>query len=78
MSGTEYIIVGNYALSDGHIHECLVTLCGKSIDEANAILHRMLTNPTENDIRLIKDGKNLRIKEVDSKTAWWNDPVMVR
>ena len=77
MSGTEYIVVGDYMVC-GKPSECLVTLCGKSIDEANEILHRMLTNPTENDIRLIKDGKNLRIKEVESKTAWWNDPVMVR
>lgn len=37
-----------------------------------------MTNPTENDKRLIGDGTNLRIEAIELKDAWWNDPVLVR
>lgn len=72
----EYIIVADYILSDGKVHECLVTLCGRSKEAAEEILNRMQTNPTETDRKLIHDGTNLRIKEVESEKQWWNDPFL--
>jgi len=35
-------------------------------------LSRLLNNPNDNDKRLIKNHKNLRIEEVDDKDCWWN------
>lgn len=71
--GTEWIIAGDF----GKLGECLIRLAGTKQD-AEALLDRMQTNPNDNDKRLTKGAKNLRIKEVDSATAWWNDPVLVR
>lgn len=71
--GTEWIIVGDF----GKLGECLIRPAGTKQD-AEKLLDRMLTNPNDNDKRLMKDAQNLRIKEVESAKAWWNDPVLVR
>lgn len=71
----EYIIVGD-ALIYGKVCECLVCLCGKDIERAEEMLHKMLTNPDEDDKRRMKGHKNFRIKPVEKKDCWWNDPFL--
>ena len=73
----EYIIVGDvYAQKDGvkllRNDGCLVLICGKSYENAQASLNRILTNPDENDKKLMKDHENLRIEEVKDEDCWWN------
>lgn len=65
--GREYIIVG-----DTDMGECLVGIGFFTQEGAESAVKRMLTNPTENDKKLIKDHSNLRVKEVNSKDCWWN------
>lgn len=64
----EYIIVGDTE----KFNDCLVYVIGKSIEDAERVLNRMLNNPTDNDKKLIKDHTNLRIKKVNSEDCWWN------
>ena len=64
----EYIISGDTP----QYKDCLVLVCGKSYKKAQAALSRILTNPTENDKKLMKDHENLRIEEVEDKDCWWN------
>lgn len=69
---TEYIIVGD----TDEFKECLVTLAGFSREHAEKKLAQMLSSPNENDKALIGDCYNLRIKEVESENAWWNDSFL--
>ena len=71
--GYEFIIVGD----SPKYEECLIALAGYTEERANAILERMVNDPNDNDIALIKDCKNLRIKQVKSADQWWNDPFLV-
>jgi hypothetical protein len=64
----EYIIKGD---TERYI-DCLVLVCGVSKSHADEVLSRLLNNPTDNDKRLIRDHKNLRIEEVEDKECWWN------
>lgn len=64
----EYIISGDTE----SFKNCLVLVCGSSKTNAEEALKRLLNNPTDNDKRLIKDHKNLRIEEVPDKECWWN------
>ena len=64
----EYIIKGDTE----RYEDCLVLVCGNTKEGAERVLNRLLNNPTDNDKRLIKDHKNLRIAEVDDKDCWWN------
>lgn len=68
----EYIIVGDTQNYEG----CLVCVCGSDRNHAGKVLKRMTESPTENDIRTIGECVNLRIKEVESKNCWWNDPFL--
>lgn len=68
----EYIIVGDTEKFEG----CLVTVCRGGKEQAEAVLARMLTNPTENDKVLTNGHTNLRIETVEDKNCWWNDPVL--
>ena len=72
MSRTEFIIIGDTDRFDG----CLVCLAGKTKERAEEILNQMLTNPTDNDRKLMERHRNFRIKEVESESAWWNDPFL--
>lgn len=68
---TEYIIIGDTERFTG----CLVTICkGASREQAEKVLERMLTNPTENDLRLMNGHTNFRIEAVGEEAQWWNDP----
>lgn len=72
MNGTEYIIIGD----TDRFNDCLVCLAGRTKEEAEEVLNRMINNPTDNDKKTMEGHRNFRIKEVDSKTAWWNDPFL--
>lgn len=65
---TQYIIVGD---TENHL-ECLVKIClGANQKQAEAALELMLTTPTENDLRLMRGHRNLRVKAVEGK-QWWD------
>ena len=68
----EYIIVGD---TEKH-GECLIYTVNGGKDFAEEVLHRMLTKPTEYDLRAMQGHKNIRVKEVESKDCWWNDPFL--
>ena len=68
MQNIEYIIVGD----TDRFGECLVYVCGKSKEHAENVLHRMQTEPTDQDKRMLDEHKNLRVKEVQSEHCWWN------
>ena len=65
----EYIIVGDTKQYDS----CLIYVCGKSKEGAEKAVRRMLTNPDKHDIQAMKGHTNIRVKEVEDKTCWWND-----
>ena len=64
----EYIIIGDTE----EYNDCLVYVIGKSFEQAEQVLNRMINNPTDNDKKLIKGHTNLRIKKVNSEDCWWN------
>lgn len=64
----EYIIKGDTE----NFNDCLVFTCGTSLERAKEILDRILNNPTENDKRIIRGHKNLRIAEIEDEKCWWN------
>ena len=68
----EYIIVGDTE----EYKDCLVTLAGRTREQAERKLAQMLSSPNENDKAIIGSCKNLRIREVESESAWWNDPFL--
>lgn len=69
----QYIIIGDTENYNG----CLICVVSGDITQAENVLRRMLNNPTENDKRLMKGHSNLRIKAVEAKDCWWNDPFLV-
>ena len=69
MKDSDYIIVGNTERFD----DCLICVAGKSKESAEEVLNRMLTNPTENDKKLMDGHRNLRIKEVPAEECWWRN-----
>lgn len=64
----EYVIIGDTE----KYNDCLVCVCGGSLEFANSTLNRMLNNPTEHDKLLMNGHTNFRIKEVPEKDCWWN------
>lgn len=64
----EYVIKGDTPRFD----DCLVCTCGKSREYAKEVLDKMISNPSDNDKRLIKDHINLRVEEVRDEDCWWN------
>ena len=67
----EYVIIGDTE----RFKDCLVAVCKKmSKEQVEEVLHRMLTNPTEHDLRLMENHTNFRIAEVKEEQQWWNDP----
>lgn len=63
MKDSDYIIVGDTERFD----DCLICVAGKTKESAEETLNRMMTNPTENDKRLMFGHRNLRIKEVPAE-----------
>lgn len=63
----DHVIVGDTEQFKG----CLVCVCG-TYAHAEEVLHRMLTNPNQNDKGLMKGHHNLRIEEVPEKDCWWH------
>ena len=64
----EYVIVGD----TNKYEDCLVCVAGSTYEKAEEVLNRMLSNPTENDKRLMLGHKNFRIEFVEEKYCWWN------
>lgn len=69
MKDSDYIIVGDTERFD----DCLICVAGKTKESAEETLNRMMTNPTENDKRLMFGHRNLRIKEVPAEKYWWRN-----
>lgn len=69
MKDSDYIIVGDTERFD----DCLICVAGKTKESAEETLNRMMTNPTENDKRLMFGHRNLRIKEVPAEECWWRN-----
>lgn len=67
----DYVIVG-----DGKYIGSLIYVCGKSKENAERVLERMLSNPDEEDLRAMKNLTNIRIKKSKSSDCWWNDPFL--
>ena len=63
----DYVIVGDTKNYKG----CLVCVCFTA-ENAEKVLHRMLTNPNEDDKRRMKDHTNLRIERVPKEDCWWH------
>lgn len=63
-----YIIVGDTDKYD----DCLICVCSNR-KSAESTLNRMLTNPTENDKRLMNGYRNLRVEEVPENECWWRN-----
>ena len=53
--------------------DCLVCVCGTSREVAEEHLAKMLSNPSENDKRLMEGMSNFRIEEVEEKDCWWRN-----
>lgn len=66
---TTWNIVGTFEIC-GKEEECLVYACHTK-DGAEKVLEKMLANPTENDLAVMKDGKNFRIHEEEIENCWW-------
>ena len=69
---TEYIIIGDTEKYEG----CLVTVVHGTRERAEERLEQMLTAPTANDKILMEGHTNFRIKDVEEKDQWWNDPFL--
>lgn len=69
---TEYTIVGDTE----KYGTCLIYVCGKSKENAEKVLNRMLTAPIDNDKIVMKGMTNIRIHEEKSENCWWNDPFL--
>lgn len=68
----EYIITAEYDIF-GKNERCLVARAGITLEHAEEVLYRMINNPTENDKRLIRNGKNLEVEFLEERYCWWND-----
>ena len=68
----EYTIIGDTE----KYGPCLIYVCGRNKAHAEKVLKQMLENPSENDKVVMRGHTNIRINEVDSKSVWWNDPVL--
>ena len=73
---TQYTIVGDAEIY-GKKTTCLCCVCGGDREHAEEVLEKMLTNPTKNDIYLMRNLTNLRIhEETKAEKCWWNDPFL--
>ncbi len=68
--GYEYIISGY--TSDGYI--CVVRHGFRNKFGATGVLDRMLKKPTKEDAYMMQGLTDFFVEEVESATAWWNDP----
>lgn len=70
----EYTIIGYYPELDDW---CLVALAGTEKEHALSVLKRMITEPNENDKKLIHNATVLSIDTVSKENCWWNDPFLM-
>mgnify|MGYP006988909865 FL=1 len=69
----EYTIIGYYP---EHGWWALIKPVGSDKEHALAVLKQMLTEPTDNDKKLIGKATILSIDTVSKENAWWNDPFL--
>ena len=56
--------------------DCLIYVVGTK-ERGEEVLNRMLTNPDNNDLLVMKDHVNLHLKEeTDKSRCWWDDPFL--
>lgn len=67
----EYIIVGDTE----DYKDCLIYRCGTNKAQAENLLHRVLTNPNDNDKFVMKGHTNIHLEEIEGYKTWWNDMV---
>lgn len=68
----EYIIVGDTK----EYNDCLIYVVMGGRKHAEEVLNKMLNHPDEHDKKQLEKYTNIRIKEIESKDAWWNDPFL--
>lgn len=51
--------------------DCLIYVCG-SYENAARTLDRILNEPNEYDVELMKKYKNIKIDFVEAKYCWWD------
>lgn len=66
----EYIIIGDTK----EYMNCLVYTCGTKRETAEKTLAKILANPKADET--LARHSNFRIKEVEEKDQWWNDPFL--
>lgn len=67
---SDFVIIGDTE----DYKDCLVCVtAAKTYEEAEKRLESMLTNPTENDKKLMERHNNFRIEEIERENCWWND-----
>ena len=71
----DWMIVGDADIY-GKTHECLIKVC-RSKEKAEEVLDQMFNNPTKQDLKDLKEHRNIRIKQCEEGGDWWNDPVLV-
>ena len=64
----EYVIVGDTERYKG----CLLFTCGSSLEHATHVLERLLYNPSEMDLELMKGHTNIRLEKCERKDCWWH------
>lgn len=69
----EYTIIGYYPDRNWW---ALVAPVGHEKEKALGVLRRMITEPTENDKKLIGTATILSLDTVSEKDAWWHDPFL--
>lgn len=67
MSG-EYIII----CDTNRYKDCLVCIAGNTLEKASEVLNRMLSNPTEDDKKIMSGCTNFRVSFVEEKDCWWH------
>ena len=65
----DYVIMGDTE----RFTSCLVAIAGKTYQDAEKVLNRMLNNPNEVDKRLMQRHTNFRIEFVEEGKCWWHD-----
>ena len=67
----QWIIMGSYDDCEAGL-VCALPF-GYTIEQATLVLNRMTDCPTEVDVLMIGEAKQLWLEEVDINDTWWND-----
>lgn len=64
----DYYIVGDFNIC-GKVKSCLIFVAGRTEEQAEAGLKRVLANPPKDCLG------NIHIKKEETAKCWWNDKV---